>query len=222
MNIEVKLLDVNKYSRPGTKRSKTTKIAWHYVGNAGSSALANRNYFNNAPTHKTYASSHYIVGLKGEIIQCVPDDEIAYTTNSANSYSIGIEVCHPDSTGKFNEVTERALIELTAMLCEKYGLNSKDIIRHYDVTKKKCPLYYVNNVSAYENARNEVQKILDGVDDMEVQQLKIKINGQYYEVEGLLVDDRNYIKVRDLEKAGFKIDNEGSIAVVESPCCCGK
>jgi N-acetylmuramoyl-L-alanine amidase len=59
-----------------------------------------------------------------------------------------------------------------------------------------------------------------GDDNMEVKNLKVKINGTYYEIEGLVVNDRNYIKVRDLEKAGFKIDNEGSIAVIESPCCC--
>ena len=105
MNIITNFLDKNKYSRPGTKRNKTTKIAWHYVGNPGSSAKANRNYFNNAPNHKTSASSHYIIGLEGEIIYCVPEDEIAYTTNSANSYSIGIEMCHPDSSGKFNSLT---------------------------------------------------------------------------------------------------------------------
>ena len=89
MNITTNFLDKNKYSRPGTKRNKTTKIAWHYVGNPGSSAKANRNYFNNAPNHKTSASSHYIIGLKGEIIYCVPEDEIAYTTNSANKQTKG-------------------------------------------------------------------------------------------------------------------------------------
>lgn len=163
IKIDKQLLTINKYSRPGSKRNKTTKIAWHYIGNPNTSAKANRNYFNNlAKTHATYASSHYIVGLEGEIIQCVPEDEIAYTTNSANSYSISIEVCHPDNTGKFNKVSEDALIELTAMLCKKYGLGSRDIIRHYDITKKMCPLYYVKNVEAYNNARNRVQSILNG------------------------------------------------------------
>lgn len=52
--------------------------------------------------------------------------------------------------------------------------------------------------------------------------IKIKINDKYYEVDGMLVDGTNFIKVRDLEKAGFKIGFEGSIATVETPCYCNK
>lgn len=55
------LLD-NKNARPRTKRAKTTKIAIHYVGNYGSSTIANRNYFN---TPGVYASAHYIISKYG-------------------------------------------------------------------------------------------------------------------------------------------------------------
>ena len=82
------------------------------------------------------------MGLQGEVIQCIPLDEISYCTNQANSYSISIECCHPDSTGKFTEATEQSLAELCAYLLEKFGLGVEDIIRHYDVTGKQCPLYW--------------------------------------------------------------------------------
>lgn len=163
MNITTNFLDKNKYSRPGTKRNKTTKIAWHYVGNPGSSANANRNYFNNAPNHKTNASSHYIIGLEGEIIYCVPEDEIAYTTNSANSYSIGIEMCHPDNTGKFNSSTYNSAVDLGVDLCKRYKLNPlKDFIRHYDVTGKMCPIYWVKNPKEWDKFKQDVNKKLNG------------------------------------------------------------
>ena len=179
MNIVTNLLDKNKYSRPGTKRSKTTKIAWHYVGNAGSSAKANRNYFNNAPNHKTYASSHYIIGLQGEIIYCVPEDEIAYTTNSANSYSIGIEMCHPDSTGKFNTLTYNSAVELGVDLAKRYKLNPlNDFIRHYDITKKCCPKYWVDNVSAWNKFKQDVYDKLNGNSSMATPTIDFK-NGDY-------------------------------------------
>lgn len=146
MHIDVQLLDVNKYSRPGIKRQMTTKIAVHYVGNAGSTAKNNRDYFNNLKdTHITYASAHYIIGIKGEIIQCIPLDEIAYTTNSANNYSIGIECCHPSDDGVFTKETRESLIELVAYLLNKYDLDIDDIIRHYDVTRKLCPLCWASN-----------------------------------------------------------------------------
>lgn len=179
MNITTNFLDKNKYSRPGTKRNKTTKIAWHYVGNPGSSANANRNYFNNAPNHKTSASSHYIIGLEGEIIYCVPEDEIAYTTNSANSYSIGIEMCHLDSSGKFNSLTYNAAVELGVDLAKRYKLNPlTDFIRHYDVTKKCCPKYWVDNNSAWEKFKQDVNNKLKVNNSQGSSTIKFK-NGDY-------------------------------------------
>ena len=48
-----------------------------------------------------------------------------------------------------------------------------------------------------------------------VETSKIKVNGKYFTISRILKDGNNYIKIRDLEKAGFKISNEGSIAVLE-------
>ena len=92
MQITKMLIEPNIYSRPQIQLKKVTKIAVHYIGNPGTSAKANRNYFDNLKnTHAAYASAHYIIGLDGEIIQCVPENEVAYCTNSANSYSVSIE-----------------------------------------------------------------------------------------------------------------------------------
>lgn len=144
MEIIEMFLTPNKFSRPQIPLKKVEKIAVHYVGNAGSSAKGNRNYFENLKdTQDRYVSSHFIVGLKGEVIQCIPLNEWSYCTNQANGYSISIECCHPDTTGKFTEATEKSLAELCAYLCRKFGLNPMDdIIRHYDVTGKQCPLYW--------------------------------------------------------------------------------
>lgn len=143
MKIQQMLLTPNKYSRPQIPLEKVTNIAVHYVGNPNTSALANRNYFENQKNGGRYVSSHLIVGLSGEVLQCIPFTEWSYCTNQANGYSISIECCHPDSTGKFTAATEKSLAELCAYLCEKFGLDPiKDIIRHYDVTGKQCPLYW--------------------------------------------------------------------------------
>lgn len=142
MTITDNYLTINEYSRPGIKRTETTKIAVHYVGNPNTSALANRNYFENCKDSHKYVSSNYIVGLRGEIICCIPDEEIAYCTNQANSYSVSIETCHPKSDGVFVDCTYVSLCELCAMLLKKYKLTVNDLIRHYDVTKKQCPLHW--------------------------------------------------------------------------------
>ena len=142
MKIQEKFLTPNKFSRPQIRLKNVTKIAVHYVGNPGSSAIANRNYFENQKNGGTYVSAHFVIGLQGEIIQCIPLNEWSYCTNQANGYSISIECCHPDDTGKFTAATENSLAELCAYLLEKFHLTVDDIIRHYDVTGKQCPLYW--------------------------------------------------------------------------------
>ena len=146
-NIQQEIPPVNPYSRPGDKISKVTAIVVHYVGNPGTTAEQNRSYFNNlAELKNAYASSHYVVGLQGEIIQCVPLDEIAYASNNRNYDTISIECCHQDAEGRFTGDTYNSLVRLVAALCRTYGLNPEtDVIRHYDVTGKLCPIYYVNN-----------------------------------------------------------------------------
>ena len=146
MNIEERLLTISPYCRSGEKQGTIKKIVIHWVGNAGSSSIGNRNYFNSlATSHKTTASSHYIIGLNGEIIRCIPEDEVAFHSGSysMNRKSIGIETCHPDWEGKFVENTYNSLVELCADICRREGLSINDIIRHYDVTGKECPRYYV-------------------------------------------------------------------------------
>ena len=159
MNIEDRLLSINEYSRTGEKQGTIQKIVVHWVGNAGSSAIGNRNYFESlAKTHKTYASSHYIIGLDGEIIRCIPENEVAFHSgsHSMNRKSIGIEDCHPDWEGKFNENTYNSLVELCADICRRYNLGIDAIIRHYDVTGKACPKYYVENEAAWEQFKSDL------------------------------------------------------------------
>ena len=59
-------------------------------------------------------------------------------------------VCHPDAEGKPNQATYDTLVKLTAWLCNLFGLDpQEDVIRHYDVTEKLCPLYYVEHPEAW-------------------------------------------------------------------------
>ncbi len=157
--IQADLLKPNPYSRPQTPLTKVNGVVVHYVGNPGTSAKANRNYFNKlADTGSTYASSHFIIDLDGKIIQCIPTNEISYASNNRNEDTISIEVCHPDETGKFTKESYDALISLTKWLCSQYDLDSDDVIRHYDVTGKLCPLYYVEHEDAWLAFKQEVFK----------------------------------------------------------------
>ena len=157
--VQQDFLTVNPWSRPGTPLEKIDGVVIHYVGNPDTTAQANRNYFESLSSgaEGTYASSHFIVGLEGEVIQCIPLTEIAYASNIRNDDTVAIEVCHPDKTGEFSPVTYQRVVELTAWLCRTFGLDPEtDVIRHYDVTEKLCPLYYVEHPEAWDAFRADV------------------------------------------------------------------
>lgn len=150
-------LPKNEYSRPGTKTDDIVGIVVHYVGNPGTSAKANRDYFASlASSGATYASSNFIIGLDGEIIECVPLGEVAYCSNNRNSDTVSIECCHPDETGEFTAETYASLVKLCRWLKDVYGIEADGVIRHYDVTGKQCPLYYVMHEDAWKSFVNEV------------------------------------------------------------------
>jgi N-acetylmuramoyl-L-alanine amidase CwlA len=164
--ISSEYLTPNEYSRPQTPLKDINSIVIHYTANPGTTAENNRNYFEGlAKNQNTYASSHYIIGLEGEIIQCVPLNEIAFASNNRNNDTLSIECCHEDETGEFNEATYASLVSLTAALCIKFDLGEEDIIRHYDVTEKLCPLYYVEHEDEWFEFRREVMKKVEDKDD---------------------------------------------------------
>ena len=151
--VEKDYLTVNSWSRPGEPLEEINGVVIHYVGNPDTTAQANRNYFESLSSGEegVYASAHFIVGLEGEVVQCIPLTEIAYASNSRNDDTVAIEVCHPDETGQFAPVTYDRVVELTAWLCETFRLDpATDVIRHYDVSGKLCPLYYVENPEAWD------------------------------------------------------------------------
>ena len=157
--VERDYIPVNDWSRPGTPLEDINAVVIHYVVNPGTTARANRNYFASLSSGKegTYASSHFVVGLEGEVIQCIPLTEIAYASNTRNGDTVSIEVCHPDETGAFSPVTYDRAVELTAWLCREFRLDAEqDVIRHYDVTGKECPRYYVEHPDAWAQFKADV------------------------------------------------------------------
>lgn len=155
--IDVELLTPNPYSRPQLPIEQVNYIAIHYTANPGSTAMSNRDYFENlATTQENKVSSHFVVGLEGEVVQCVPTSEMSYATNSRNVDTISIECCHPDETGQFNDATYSSAVKLTAWLCTRFGLGTDQVIRHYDVTGKDCPKYYVENPDAWIQMKEDI------------------------------------------------------------------
>ncbi len=220
MKIIEKFLDINKYSRPGKKKNGVRAIVIHYVGNPKSTAINNNRYFNNLKdgAKGIYASSEFLVGLDGEVIQNMPEDEVAYhcgakkyrpgivewLSSSPNSTTIGIEMCHPDNTGKPNKATYDSTVELVRMLVTKYKLTKKDIIMHKDVTGKDCHAYYIRNPQLFEQLKNDVFKADTKKEVLST--MEVIFEEQVKELESLFSGDTNYVKLRDIcDLLGFNV-----------------
>lgn len=156
--ITQQFLPVNDYSRPGIALEQVNGVVVHYVANPGSTGWENWHYFEGlSESHETKAGAHFIIGLDGTIIQCVPLNELTYCSNSRNVDTISIECCHPGEDGKFTDETYNSLVKLCRWLLDYYHLDRDDVIRHYDVTGKLCPLYFVEHEDAWEAFRNELK-----------------------------------------------------------------
>ena len=149
------------------RRDKIKYIVIHYVGATGS-ALNNVKYYGSSDVG---ASAHYFVGHaseNGAIYQSVAPENCAWHCGSEtgiyyhecrNDSSIGIEMCchkASDGTWYFDDITVEKTIELTKWLMQKYNIDAKHVIRHYDVTHKTCPAPFVNNASAWQDFKNRL------------------------------------------------------------------
>lgn len=152
--------------------SKIKYIVWHYTANDGDSDEANGLFFKKNKNRG--ASAHYFVDDDSVTIS-VPDTYVAWsvggkrysnyrTTGGASLYkictntnSINIELCDTRKNGKY-DVTEATLqnaIDLTRKLMAKYDIPISNVVRHFDVTGKSCPVYYINN-SVWQSVKNRI------------------------------------------------------------------
>lgn len=157
--IEENFLTPNEYSRPGEPLPEVTELFVHYTANAGTSAAQNRSYFENLGiTGETSASAHFVIGFDGEIIQCLPLDEIGYAVKEHNYNSVSIECCYLREDGKFEDATYQSLIQLLGWLMKEYDLGPSAVKRHYDSSKKLCPKYYVEHEDAWEQLLADLEE----------------------------------------------------------------
>jgi N-acetylmuramoyl-L-alanine amidase CwlA len=126
----------------------------HYTLNDGDSDESNGIYFAN---NVTKTSAHYFVD-SDSVTQTVPDNYVAYHCGTTGTYkhvacrntnSIGIEICDDKKNGLVypSAQTIGNAVALTKELMEKYSIPPERVIRHFDVTGKKCPAYWVDNAA---------------------------------------------------------------------------
>ena len=100
--------------------------------------------------------------------------------------------------------------ELAAALCERYGLPVSHIIRHYDVTGKLCPKYWVDDPDGIVRFRKLVKEAGEMVETS-----RMIVDGKEVPVERILKNGTNYVKIRDVAAAlGLEVGNQGNVAVL--------
>lgn len=185
-------------------------IVVHYTANKGDTAQNNLDYF--ART-KTGTSAHYFVDSQG-VGQSVQDTDTAWHCGSdhprhpycRNSNSIGIEMC--DSVDGVPDDVKSLTVSLVQELMSRYGLDSSHVLRHYDVTGKRCPAPWVDNPAEW----MEFKTMLEEDDDMSYEQFEQYMNRYLTERNAKPADAWAKPYIQEAIDAGAMSEVGGSIA----------
>ncbi len=118
-----------------------------------------------------------------------------YHSSCRNDNAIGIELCsEKDNKGKFyfNKETIDNAIKLVKYLMKKYNIPIKNVLRHYDVTRKNCPAPFVDDVKAWDNFKDSLTEGYMFVER------NYSYNGKIKSFNVINEQGENFIRVRDL------------------------
>lgn len=215
--VQIKTQLAHRSNYGGKRTQKIEWIVMHYTANDGDSDESNGRYFQQ-PLNPV-ASAHYFVD-DDSITQSVPDDYVAYHCGARtykhpycrNANSIGVELCDAKRDGRVmatNKTIANAA-ELVYSLCKQYGIPYDHIIRHYDVTGKLCPAYWVKG-DGLAKFRRQVEEVGEVVEKS-----YMIVDGKKVEVNRILKGGTNYVKVRDIAKAlDLEVGFQGNIATLK-------
>ena len=159
------------------RRNSCERIEWivvHYTGMVATQGDPDTASLAIARS-KREASTHYLVGDRADIIQLLPVKYAAYHVGAKdnskmipcyNGNSIGVDLCEckldcSSSSVSCNDwyFTQKTFANgarLIAYLAQEYGIPTDHIVRHYDVTHKRCPRPFVGtDINAYTGQTHE-------------------------------------------------------------------
>ena len=131
-------------------------IVMHYTANNGDTAKNNCDYYHRVGGLQ--ASAHYFVDEHGAM-QSVREGDTAWHCGAEagqrywhpecrNGNSIGIEMCsrkRADGSYYILPETVANAAALAREIMQRYGIDTDHVLRHYDVTGKRCPMPWVDD-----------------------------------------------------------------------------
>ena len=131
-------------------------IVLHYTANNGDTARNNCDYYHRVGGLQ--ASAHYFCDEYG-VMQSVRECDTAWHCGAEagrrywhpacrNGNSIGIEMCsrkRADGSYYIKPETVANAAALAREIMQRYGIDTDHVLRHYDVTGKRCPMPWVDD-----------------------------------------------------------------------------
>lgn len=107
----------------------------------GFSALKNRNVIEKIKYKQDKElSCHYIIDVKGNILNIIPEKESAICTHNVDidSKSISVMLTINDD-GEYSKEELKSLKKLVHRLIKKYEINKENVLREYDINYSRRP-----------------------------------------------------------------------------------
>ena len=136
-------------------------IVLHYTANNGDTARNNCDYYHRVGGLQ--ASAHYFCDEYG-VMQSVRECDTAWHCGAEagrrywhpacrNGNSIGIEMCsrkRADGSYYIKPETVANAAALAREIMQRYGIDTEHVLRHYDVTGKRCPMPWVDDPAQWD------------------------------------------------------------------------
>ena len=128
-------------------------IVMHYTANNGDTARNNCDYYHRVGGLQ--ASAHYFCDEYG-VMQSVRECDTAWHCGARaywhpecrNGNSIGIEMCSRKRADGSYYILPETVANAAALakdIMQRYGIDTEHVLRHYDVTGKRCPMPWVDD-----------------------------------------------------------------------------
>lgn len=128
-------------------------IVMHYTANNGDTARNNCDYYHRVGGLQ--ASAHYFCDEHGAM-QSVRECDTAWHCGARaywhpecrNGNSIGIEMCSRKRADGSYYILQETVANAAALakdIMQRYGIDTDHVLRHYDVTGKRCPMPWVDD-----------------------------------------------------------------------------
>lgn len=128
-------------------------IVMHYTANNGDTAKNNCDYYHRVGGLQ--ASAHYFCDEHGAM-QSVREGDTAWHCGARaywhpecrNANSIGIEMCSRKRADGSYYILPETVVNAAALareIMQRYGIDTDHVLRHYDVTGKRCPMPWVDD-----------------------------------------------------------------------------